>query len=62
MLPDGSYIEKQPAGEEGENLLSSQETFIQLAQKRKKAAARHRQSKLREKLLIYFHKRVLNES
>jgi hypothetical protein len=38
-----------------------QETFIQLAQKRKTAAAKHRQSKLRAKLLTYFHKRVLNE-
>ncbi|MBT8128186.1 MAG: polyphosphate kinase 1 [Gammaproteobacteria bacterium] len=60
MQQDGSYAPKpMPAGGEPER--SSQETFIELAQKRKAAAAKHRQSKLRAKLLTYFHKRVLNE-
>jgi hypothetical protein len=56
MQPDGSYLERQ--GVEGKESKSSQETFIALAQKRKAAATRHKQSKLREKLLIYFHKRL----
>ena len=57
MQADGNYIERlNPL--EPTTLLSSQDTFISLAQKRKKAAARHRQSRLREKLLTYFRKRV----
>jgi hypothetical protein len=46
---------------DAETVMSSQDTFISLAQKRKKAAARHRQSRLREKLLTYFQKRVIDE-
>ena len=60
MQPDGNYIERlNPL--DTTTLLSSQDTFISLAQKRKKAAARHRQSRLREKLLTYFRKRVIDE-
>ena len=60
MQPDGSYIERSTTpGTDTE--LSSQDTFIKLAQKRKNAAARHRQSRLREKLLTYFRKRVSDE-
>jgi polyphosphate kinase len=60
MQQDGSYLPKPlPAG--AEPVRSSQETFVALAQKRKTAAAKHRQSKLRAKLLTHFHKRVLNE-
>jgi polyphosphate kinase len=61
MQPDGSYLQRAEISET-EAVKSSQETFIALAQKRKAAAAKHRQSKLRAKLLTYFHKRVLNES
>jgi polyphosphate kinase len=58
MQSDGSYVERSdPSGA----ALSSQDTFIALAQKRKKAAAKHRQSRLREKLLTYFRKRVIDE-
>lgn len=60
MQQNGTYIERLYS--EDESLLSSQETFIELAQKRKTAAAKHRQSKLREKLLTYFHKRVLKDN
>jgi polyphosphate kinase len=56
MQADGNYLERQ--GLEGKESKSSQETFIALAQKRKAAANRHKQAKLREKLLIYFHKRL----
>ncbi len=61
MQPDGNYTQRADVAE-AETTLSSQQTFIELAQKRKTAAAKHRQSKLRAKLLTYFHKRVLNES
>ena len=61
MQPDGTYVQKLDAAEAG-SAKSSQDTFIDLAQKRKTAAAKHRQSKLRAKLLTYFHKRVLDEN
>jgi len=60
MQPDGSYIERSSALDI-ESIMSSQDTFIALAQKRKNAAAKHRQSRLREKLLTYFRKRVSDE-
>ena len=61
MLPNGDYVERlDPLGKT--TLLSSQDTFISLAQKRKNAAAKHRQSRLREKLLTYFRKRVIDEN
>ncbi|MGI9287716.1 MAG: polyphosphate kinase 1 [Pseudomonadales bacterium] len=56
MQSDGSYIERQAA--EGKKSLSPQETFIELAQKRMTAASKHRQSKLRKKLLNHFHNRL----
>lgn len=56
MRPDGSYVEVPDAGEKESR--SCQEIFIELAQKRQAAALKHRQAKLRKKLLTYFHKRV----
>ena len=61
MRPDGSYAPR-PYQEDTDSAMSSQDTFIELAQKRKVAAAKHRQSKLRAKLLTYFHKRAVDES
>jgi len=60
MQQNGTYVQRARISET-ESALSSQDTFIELAQKRKTAAAKHRQSKLRAKLLTYFHKRVVNE-
>jgi polyphosphate kinase len=56
MQPDGSYVEVPDAGEKESR--SCQEIFIELAQKRQAAALKHRQAKLRKKLLTYFHRRV----
>jgi len=56
MQSDGSYME--PEDEKRGVSLSAQETFIELAQKRQVAAAKHKQSQLRKKLLNHFHKRV----
>lgn len=61
MQPDGIYDQRVQVSET-ESAKSSQDTFIELASKRKTAAAKHRQSKLRAKLLTYFHKRVLDEN
>lgn len=60
MHSDGSYIERQDL--DSKESKSSQETFIELAQKRKAAAIKHKQSKLREKLLIHFHKRLRKDN
>jgi polyphosphate kinase len=60
MQADGSYVERPDV--EGKESKSSQEIFIALAQKRKAAATKHKQAKLREKLLIYFHKRLHSAS
>ncbi len=59
MQPDGSYIQRE--ANDTAVVRSSQDIFIELAQKRMAAASKHRQSKLRKKLLTYFHKRVVNE-
>jgi polyphosphate kinase len=56
MQSDGSYVERKEIS--GKNSLSSQETFIQLAQKRMAAASKHQQAKLRKKLLDHFHNRL----
>ncbi len=58
MQPDGSYRERTDAN--GKDIPEAQETFIALAQKRKAAAAKHRQAKLRERLLTHFRKRLKN--
>ena len=56
MQSDGSYIERKDTS--SKKSLSPQETFIQLAQKRMAAASKHRQAKLRKKLLNHFHNRL----
>ncbi|MEE9343643.1 MAG: polyphosphate kinase 1 [Gammaproteobacteria bacterium] len=56
MHSDGSYSKRKKATDKESR--SSQQTFIELAQKRKAAAAKHKQTKLREKLLVHFHKKL----
>jgi len=59
MQPDGTYVqEESPAGKTS---ISAQETFIQLAGKRRAASVKHRQSKLRKKLLTHFRKRLQSD-
>jgi len=59
MQPDGRYIQVPDDGTKEPR--SSQEIFIEMAQKRLAAAPKHRQAKLRKKLLTYFRKRVQGE-
>ncbi len=60
MQADGSYLERKDTS--GKKSLSSQETFIELARKRMAAASKHKQARLRQKLLNHFHNRLkLNE-
>jgi polyphosphate kinase len=60
MQSDGTYTERQDTS--GKRSLDPQETFIQLAQKRKAAASKHQQAKLRKKLLNHFHNRLKSGS
>jgi len=60
MQSDGSYNERRD--DTGKRSLDSQETFIELAQKRMSAASKHQQARLRNKLLYHFHKRVQKSS
>ena len=56
MRSDGSYFERQEVG--GVESRDFQEVFIDLAQKRMTAAIKHRQAKLRKKLMNHFHRRL----
>lgn len=56
MRSDGSYFERQEVG--GVEAKDFQEVFIDLAQKRMNAAIKHRQAKLRKKLMNHFHRRL----
>jgi polyphosphate kinase len=60
MQQDGSYVPRQTVAEQ--DTRSAQETFIELATKRRVAAAKHKQAKLREKLLTHFRKRLQNST
>ena len=60
MQQDGTYVPRQTVAEQ--DTRSAQETFIELATKRRVAAAKHKQTKLREKLLTHFRKRLQNST
>nr|VFJ73099.1 MAG: polyphosphate kinase [Candidatus Kentron sp. FW] len=53
---DGSYIQRKPG--EGQETHGSQETLVSLADTRLAAAAKHKQSRIRRKLVNRFHKRL----
>jgi polyphosphate kinase len=56
MLPDGDYVPLEaPTDPETR---SAQDTFIELAGKRMAAAVKHRQARLRKKLLNHFRKQL----
>ncbi|MDJ0863423.1 MAG: polyphosphate kinase 1 [Gammaproteobacteria bacterium] len=56
MLADGSYVQRQPA--EGEDARGAQEMLIELAEQRVQAAAKHRQKKVRRRLVDQFRQRL----
>ena len=60
MHTDGSYTQRQTVPDQ--DVRSAQETFIELSLKRKAAAAKHRQAKLRKKLLNHFQKQLKNNT
>jgi polyphosphate kinase len=56
MQSDGSYTRRKDIP--GKNLLSPQETFIELAQQRRTAASKPPRGKVRQKLLNHCHNRL----
>jgi polyphosphate kinase len=60
MASDGSYIRRTP--EEGETSLNCQETLIGVVERRLAAAKKHREKRMREKLMNHFKQRLKNSS
>nr|VFK64510.1 MAG: polyphosphate kinase [Candidatus Kentron sp. TUN] len=56
LRPDGSYIQRKPG--EGQETHGSQETLISLAETRMAAALKHKQGRIRRKLVNRFQKRL----
>jgi polyphosphate kinase len=56
MQPDGSYVQRQPLP--GQDTKSCQELLIAVAQRRLAAAVKHKQKKVRRKLVSHFQRRV----
>ncbi len=58
MQPDGSYQRRVPA--EGDKSLNCQETLIGVAERRLDAAKKHKEKRMREKLMHHFKHRLKN--
>ncbi len=56
MQPDGSYIRRHPASED--KSLNCQETLIGVAERRLAAAKKHKEKRMREKLMHHFQYRL----
>ncbi|MDZ7750982.1 MAG: polyphosphate kinase 1 [Gammaproteobacteria bacterium] len=60
MRSDGSYVQRMPP--EGKDERGSQEMLIEMANTRMVAAAKHKQNKVRRKLVNHFRKRLRSHS
>jgi polyphosphate kinase len=60
MQSDGTYIRRTPAEED--KSLNCQETLIGVAERRLEAAKKHREKRMREKLMTHFKHRLKNHS
>ncbi len=60
MRSDGSYVQRMPP--EGKDERGSQDMLIEMANTRMAAAAKHKQNKVRRKLVNHFRKRLRNHS
>ncbi|MET0065570.1 MAG: polyphosphate kinase 1 [Candidatus Thiodiazotropha sp.] len=58
MQPDGNYIRRVPS--EDDKSMNCQETLIGVAERRLEAAKKHREKRMREKLMTHFRHRVRN--
>lgn len=55
MQPDGAYIQRKPADDKTKGV---QETLIDVTKQRLKAASRHKEKKIRSRLLGHFQRRL----
>ncbi|MEJ2620567.1 MAG: polyphosphate kinase 1 [Candidatus Thiodiazotropha sp.] len=60
MQSDGTYIRRTPA--EDDKSLNCQETLIGVAERRLEAAKKHREKRMREKLMTHFKHRLKNHN
>ena len=56
MQPDGSYVQRSPTADKEQR--GSQEALIKVAEKKLKGAAKHKQEKVRTKLLNRYQRRL----
>ncbi|MET0089284.1 MAG: polyphosphate kinase 1 [Candidatus Thiodiazotropha sp.] len=59
MQSDGTYIRRVP--QEDDKSMNCQETLIGVAERRLEAAKKHREKRMREKLMTHFRHRVRNQ-
>ncbi len=59
MQSDGSYVRRIP--QEDDKSMNCQETLIGVAERRLEAAKKHREKRMREKLMTHFRHRVRNQ-
>ncbi|MEA3274183.1 MAG: polyphosphate kinase 1 [Pseudomonadota bacterium] len=55
MQPDGTYVQRKPADDSAKG---AQETLIGVAERRLAAASKHKEKKIRSRLLNHFHRRL----
>jgi polyphosphate kinase len=55
MQPDGTYVQRKPADDTGKG---TQETLIGVAERRLAAASKHKEKKIRSRLLNHFQRRL----
>ncbi|MES9990417.1 MAG: polyphosphate kinase 1 [Candidatus Thiodiazotropha sp.] len=60
MQPDGTYIRRQP--EADDTSINCQETLIGVVERRLNAAKKHREKRMREKLMNHFKQRLKNSN
>ena len=58
MQPDGTYVRRMPS--EDDKSFNCQETLIGVAERRLEAAKKHKEQRMREKLMYHFKRRLKN--
>jgi polyphosphate kinase len=58
MLPDGAYVQRKPSDDTAKG---AQETLIAVAERRLAAASKHREKKIRSRLVNHFQRRLRNK-
>jgi polyphosphate kinase len=59
MLPDGTYVQRKPPDDSAKG---AQETLIAVAERRLSAASKHREKKIRSRLVNHFERRLRSKN